>query len=135
MSAIVDRDTTAHFDGKLPAATHELPAIDRAGREEAIADALVSRQLFRRFRPTMRREVGGSAEHRPAQVGSQAYADHVALDLFADANAGVQVVRCQVDGGIVHVDIDRNVRIGTSEVRQHSFDHQRYGDARNREAQ
>ena len=43
-----------------------------------------------------RREVGGCAHHRHAEVGPDPHRDHVLRDRFAKANAGVETLRNDV---------------------------------------
>src|SRR5690349_21576104 len=87
--AVVDHDAPGHGYLEVATALGELPAIERA-ITAAILDAVVLVEIARMRRPRTLREVGGRSDDGTAEVGTDAHADHVALDHLADANPGIE---------------------------------------------
>ncbi len=76
----------------------------------------------------MSREIGGRPHHQPAEIGGDAHGDHVALNEFTDADARIEPLFVKIDRRIVDVDLDRDIRAGLPEFRQHPQEHKIHRD-------
>src|SRR5690606_3550658 len=112
---IIHSDASARLDCVCLASPDEFPAIDGFGGRESVADALVLEKVFGCHRTAMSRKVIGATDDYPSKIVREADCDHVALNKFSDANTGVELIGCNVDRGIVHVQIDGYLWIGETE--------------------
>src|SRR5258708_2678221 len=68
-------------------------------------------KVLRRFGLAALREIGGRAGDDDRQFVGNAHPNHVALDPFADANAGIETLSDDVGQSIVEGQVQRNLRI------------------------
>jgi hypothetical protein len=105
------------------AAFVEIPTEDGAVRQP-VADAGVVAQIARRLRSRVPREVVGRGDDEEACLAHDLHGDHVALDLLAEADAGVEPFAHDVARHADHRDVELDAGMGMHEACEHRRDHQ-----------
>ena len=122
---IVRYDAAVDRDSLLLAPSFELPRIKRAIGIGPMRHAFVLKQVLRCLRRAVLVEVARCSHNDEAKRLGEPHADHVALQIFAHPNPGVEAGHHDVDSPIIEDAFHVDPRVPLPEFRQRRAHHER----------